>query len=144
MSLGITQWSNIGLPYGYNYNTSYIDQEGNMFIGTTESIYYSDDHGQSWVITSSMQKFKNINGLDKIIELENQDLLLNSGNDIYKFNKSTKTWDLFFIGKYQLRNIDTQGKVWYENNDPNNPGIYLTKDGGNSYQFITFNDPQAQ
>ncbi|HMG14264.1 MAG TPA: T9SS type A sorting domain-containing protein [Saprospiraceae bacterium] len=144
ITLGHGQWNTLNVPFGYDYYSSFIDQGGNMFIETTESIYYSDNYGQSWINTGAFQLYKDIDGLDKITELENHDLLLNKGNDVFKFNRNTKIWDLFIKGKYTLRNIDHQGHIWYESNDPNIAGINMTKDGGISYQFIKYDDPQAQ
>lgn len=142
ITFGQAQWNKVGLPFGYNYYSSFIDQGGNLFIATKDSIYYSDDNGHSWINTGVFKIFKDIYGLESVVELENHDLLISSSNDVYKFNRKSKTWDIFIKAKYTLRNIDQKGNVWYVPNDPSIVGNILTEDGGNSYQLIEFKDSQ--
>ncbi len=131
-SISHAQWKDIGLPNGFQYKDSYIDSKYGLFIQTVDAIYYSNDYGQTLINTNRPADFD----LAGFVELENQDILVCNKNQVYKFNRSAKAFDLFIDAPFYVSSIDHHGNIWCYNFIDGKNELYTSKDFGKTYQLI--------
>ena len=130
--ISFAQWKTIGLPGGYGFNESYIDQEGNIFLDIQENLYYSDNHGQSWTNTEFFE-WASPAYLSSLLETDDHKIYLFDK----LFNKFTKKWESQITIPYKLILRDQKGYLWGKNKDTSDHGLYYSKDDGKTFKYIS-------
>jgi photosystem II stability/assembly factor-like uncharacterized protein len=126
--------------YGFYINEFYSVNKNELYITTTNGLYYSSDEGDNWSL-------KWLEGVFTLNMIKKNDTIIVSTfrNGIYYSHNGGDTWEnikpIDIILDYKLDDvytfpqspftIDNNGRIY---NSQGESGIYITDDGGNSWQ----------